>query len=78
MHETKLLIAVILQMILYYYCIHTSGFIGGDSDCLRKMDREEEIIAKANSDLEKALKDVKPKAMEYTEAALKVQCLEVD
>lgn len=36
------------------------------------MDKEEEVIAKANQDLEKALKDVKPKAMEATEAALKV------
>lgn len=36
------------------------------------MDREEEMIAKANAELEKALKDVKPKAVEYTEAALKV------
>jgi len=36
------------------------------------MDKEEELIAKANQDLEKALKDVKPKAMEATEAALKV------
>lgn len=28
------------------------------------MDKEEELIAKANSELEKALKDVKPKAVE--------------
>jgi hypothetical protein len=39
------------------------------------MDREEEMIAKANSELEKALKDVKPKAVEYTEAALKVRAM---
>lgn len=37
------------------------------------MDKEEEMIGKANSELEKALKDVKPKAVEYTESALKVK-----
>lgn len=37
------------------------------------MDKEEAMIAKANNDLEKALKDVKPKAMEATEAALKAR-----
>jgi len=45
-----------------------------DSQCLHKMDKEEELIAKANNDLEKALKDVKPKAMEATESALKAYC----
>jgi len=45
-----------------------------DSACLRKMEKEEEMIAKANSELEKALKDVKPKVVEYTEAALKAFC----
>ena len=46
--------------------------LGADSTCLHKMDKEEEVIAKANQELEKTLKDVKPKAMEATEAALKV------
>jgi len=46
----------------------------GDSDCLRKTDHEEEMIQRANSELEKALKDVKPKAVDYTEAALKAFC----
>jgi len=45
-----------------------------DSACLRRMDKEEELIAKANQELEKALKDVKPKAQEATEAALKAYC----
>ncbi|CAG7819505.1 unnamed protein product [Allacma fusca] len=45
-----------------------------DSTCLRRMDKEEELIAKANQELEKALKDVKPKAQEATEAALKAYC----
>jgi len=36
------------------------------------MDKEEEMIAKANQELEKALKEVKPKAMQATEVALKV------
>ncbi|CAL8109995.1 unnamed protein product [Orchesella dallaii] len=44
------------------------------SDCLRKQDREEELIAKANSELEKALRDTKPKAVEFTEAALTAYC----
>ena len=48
-------------------------FSGEDSACLRRMDKEEELIAKANQELEKALKDVKPKAQEATEAALKVR-----
>jgi len=38
------------------------------------MDKEEELIAKANQELEKALKDVKPKAQEATESALKAYC----
>jgi len=45
-----------------------------DSACLRKMDKEEELIAKANSELESALKDVKPKVVSYTEDALKAFC----
>jgi len=45
-----------------------------DSACLRKMDREEEMILKANADLEKALKEIKSKAIEYTEAAMKAYC----
>jgi hypothetical protein len=36
------------------------------------MDKEEELIARANAELEKALKDVKPKAVEATDLALKV------
>jgi len=49
-----------------------------DSTCLHKMDKEEEMIAKANQDLEKALKEVKPKAMEATESALKAYCEAAD
>lgn len=45
-----------------------------DAPCLRKLDKEEELIARANAELEKALKDVKPKVVEYTEAALKAFC----
>jgi len=48
------------------------------SDCLRKTDREEELIAKANCELEKALKDTKPKAVEFTEAALTAYCDAID
>jgi len=44
------------------------------SDCLRKTDCEEEIIQKANCELEKALKDTKGKAVDYTENALKAYC----
>lgn len=45
-----------------------------DTPCLRSMDCEEELIIKANADLEAALKDVKSKAVEYTEAAMKAYC----
>lgn len=41
------------------------------------MDKEEEMIAKTNAELEKALKDVKPKATEATEVALKVIFLQL-
>lgn len=49
-----------------------------DSPCLRKLDCEEQNIIKANGDLERVLKDVKSKAIEYTEAAMKAYCEAID
>ena len=46
-----------------------------DDSCLHKMDQEEEVISKANQDLEKVLKEIKPKALEATECALKVNSI---
>ncbi len=45
-----------------------------DSPCLRSMECEEELIMKANAELETALKEIKAKAIEYTEAAMKAYC----
>lgn len=49
-----------------------------DAPCLREMDCQEELIIKANSELEKALKEIKSKAIEYTEAAMKAYCAAIE
>lgn len=45
-----------------------------ESECLRKTECEEELIRKANSELDHALLETKGKAVEFTEAALKAYC----
>lgn len=45
-----------------------------DSPCLRSMECEEELIRKANADLEYALKETKAKVVEYTEYAIEAYC----
>jgi len=49
-----------------------------DSSCLRILDKEEELISRANGELEKALREVKGKAVEATEVALKAYCETTD
>lgn len=49
-----------------------------DSDCLRKSEQEEELIKKANCELEKALRETKCRAVEFTEEALKAYCCAID
>jgi len=46
----------------------------GDMLCLKNVECEEEVIKKANSDLEKALIDTRSKAFEHTSAAMKAYC----
>jgi len=45
-----------------------------DSICLRSLECEEELISKANCELERALKDTKGKAIQLTESAMKAYC----